>query len=373
MVHPAATQPGLPDWGPEIIRPFTGAKTRTDRRGQVVRRNLCLIKGHQRTSTDLQRSHAQLQSVVRIARGKSLLNAKQGSFLPAALLLAACLVTGRCQTGTAQEMFVYRPTSADDLGYPPLVPPREEFAKDSVSDSLETASADLTWSQRFTQLARGRIQLEGGYSYLRGSTGDSGWTQHALPDTLLRVGLTDRWEIRLGWPGYVSSDSDDPAISSGFTGTLDPNIGVLYDLWGQRGWLPQTAILAAVPVPLEGNPFALNSLQPLTELMYSWETGQRTAITGRSGFAILQAAGDNYTQFQQSLCFDVILSERLGGFVSWDMLTNQGIRNDTSQHMGGGGLSFLLTERLSISWRSAFGLNSTAPDFLNNIRFAYRF
>lgn len=28
---------------------------------------------------------------------------------------------------------------------------------------------------------------------------------------------------------------------------------------------------------------------------------------------------------------------------------------------------------LAISWRSAVGLNSAAPDFLNDIRFAYRF
>jgi len=78
-------------------------------------------------------------------------------------------------------------------------------------------------------------------------------------------------------------------------------------------------------------------------------------------------------QFQQSLSFDVIVTERLGAFVSWDMLADHGSWNDTSRHMAGGGLSFLLTKRLAISWRSAVGLNAAAPDFLNDIRFAYRF
>jgi hypothetical protein len=55
------------------------------------------------------------------------------------------------------------------------------------------------------------------------------------------------------------------------------------------------------------------------------------------------------------------------------MLADHGSWNDASQHMAGGGLSFLLTERLAISWRSAVGLNSAGPDFLNDIRFAYRF
>jgi hypothetical protein len=294
--------------------------------------------------------------------------AKQGK-LAAVVVVMAWLVTVHCPPGVAEDTFGRRPAMVGDFAYEPLVPPGDEFANDTTWGSPENKSADLTWTQRITRLVRGRTQLEGGYSYLRGSD----WTQHALPDMLLRFGLTDRLELRLGWPGFVSSDSDDPAIGSGFTGTLDPNVGFLYDLWGQNGWLPQTAVLATVPVPLEGNPFALNSLQPLTELMYSWETSDRTTVTGRSGFALFEAAGDNYIQFQQSFSFDVILTERLGVFVSWDMLANHGSWNDTSQHMAGGGLSFLLTERLAISWRSSVGLNSAAPDFLNDIRFAYRF
>jgi hypothetical protein len=299
-------------------------------------------------------------------------NAKQKAFI-AALFLAVWFVTVRCPTSVAQDAIGHLPTAGGDFAYQPPVAPVGEYADDTTWDSPGAKAANLTWTQRVARVARGRTQLEGGYSYLRGSAGGSDWTQHAIPDMLLRFGLTDRLELRLGWPGYVSSDSDDPAVGSGFTGTLDPNVGLLYDLWGQRGLLPQTAVLAAVPIPLEGNPFALNSLQPLTEVMYSWQTSDRTAITGRSGFAIFDAAGDNYTQFQQSLSLDVILTERLGAFVSWDMLADHGSWNDTSQHMGGGGLSFLLTERLAISWRSAVGLNSAAPDFLNDIRFAYRF
>ena len=177
----------------------------------------------------------------------------------------------------------------------------------------------------------------------------------------------------MGWPGYVSNAADDPDFGEQYSGTLDPNVGLVFDLWRQRGMLPQAAVLAAVPVRLEGNPFASNSLQPLTELMYAWQTTDRMAITGRSGFAIFDATGDNYTQFQQSVSLDVILTERLGAFVSWEMLANHGSWNDTSQHMAGGGLLFLLTERFAVSWRSAVGLNSAAPDFLNDIRFAYRF
>ena len=299
-------------------------------------------------------------------------NAKQGAFI-AAVLLTARFFTFHCPTSIAQDTLWRLPAVGGDFAYQPLAASDNEFADDTAWAPPEAKSTDLTWTQRIARLARGRTQLEGGYSFLRGSAGGGDATQHAFPDLLLRFGLTNRLELRLGWPGYVSSDTNDPTFGGRFSGTLDPNVGLVYDLWGQRGVLPQTAVLAAVPVPLEGNSFALNSLQPLTELMYAWETSDRTAITGRSGFAIFDAAGDNYIQFQQSLSLDVILTERLGTFVFWDMLTDHGSWNDISQHMAGGGLSFLLTEQLAISWRSAVGLNSAAPDFLNDIRFAYRF
>lgn len=299
-------------------------------------------------------------------------NANQRTVV-AAIVLATWIVTACCPPGVAQDTLGYPSAASGDIAYQPLSAFGEEFDRDITSDPPESESTDLTWTQRIARLARGRTQLEGGYSYLRGSAGGGKGTQHAFPDLLLRFGLTDRLELRVGWPGYVASDIDDPAFGGRFHGTLDPNIGLAYDLWEQRGMLPQTAVLAAVPVPLEGNPFALDSLQPLTELMYSWQTSDRTAITGRSGFAIFDAGGDNYSQFQQSLSLDVILTERLGTFASWDMLADHGSWNDTSQHMAGGGLTFLLTESLAISWRSAVGLNSAAPDFLNDIRFAYRF
>jgi hypothetical protein len=298
--------------------------------------------------------------------------AKRGILVAEVVLLAWFFAFG-CPRCVAQELLGDVPVPGADFPHQPLDTLDDEFALATDWNPPESKTTGPIWMERITGLARGRTQLEGGYSFLGDSAAGSQWTQHAFPDLLLRFGLTDRFELRLGWPGYVRSHSGDPALGGWFGGTTDPNVGLAYDLWGQRGVLPQTAVLAALPVPLEGNPFALNSLQPLTELMYAWQTSDRTAVTGRSGFAVLKSGGERYTQFQQSLSFDVILTERLGALMVWDMLADQGSWNNHRQHMAGGGLSFLLTERLVLSWRSAIGLNSAAPDFLHVLRFAYRF
>ena len=55
------------------------------------------------------------------------------------------------------------------------------------------------------------------------------------------------------------------------------------------------------------------------------------------------------------------------------MLVDHGSADDGAQHMLGGGFSYLLTERLQITWQAGPGLNEAAPDFLTDVRFAYRF
>jgi hypothetical protein len=196
-------------------------------------------------------------------------------------------------------------------------------------------------------------------------------TQHVVPDLLLRFGLNDRLEVRLGWPGYVATEYDGPAGSS--HDTLEPNVGLMLDLWSQRGILPQTAVLAAVPITLEGNPFALEGLQPLSQLLYRWHLTDRFTLDGATGVALFDVEGDHFVQLQQTATLDCALTGRFGAFAEWEMLVDHGSAADGSQHMLGGGIWCLLTERLQVTWQAGSGLNGPAPDFLADVRFAYRF
>lgn len=228
--------------------------------------------------------------------------------------------------------------------------------------------------ERVNNLARGRTQLEGGYVFLCDSRDGVRTVQHAVPDLLVRFGLTDRLEIRLGWPGYVATEYAGPlASNSSRHETLEPNIGFMFDLWPQRGLVPQTAVLAAAPITLEGNPFALHGLQPLAQLLYRWQLTDRLALGGTTGMALFDVEGDEYTQLQQTCSLDTVLTGRLSTFGEWEMLVDHASANDGSQHMLGGGFSCLLTERLQLIWRAAGGANRRAPDFLTDVRFTFRF
>lgn len=226
---------------------------------------------------------------------------------------------------------------------------------------------------RITSLTRGRVQIEGGYSFVSDTIAGSNATQHTVPDLLLRIGLTQRLEVRLGWPGWVSTNYDGSLSASSSTDTLEPNVGFMYDLWGQNGWVPQTAVLAAVPITLEGNSFSMSGLQPLSQMLYCWYLTDRITAGGATGVALFRVSGDNFVQWQQSLNLDYLLTDRLGAFAEWEVLIDSGSDDDGAGHLLGGGFSLLYTDNLQVSWRAGLGLNERAPDFLTDIRFAYRF
>jgi len=89
--------------------------------------------------------------------------------------------------------------------------------------------------------------------------------------------------------------------------------------------------------------------------------------------ALFNVEGDKFTQFQQSLSWDLAVTERFGLFASWEMLADHGSFQDMRQHVANSGFSYLLNEHLVVSWQAGVGLNEAAPDFITNVRFAYRF
>ena len=247
------------------------------------------------------------------------------------------------------------------------------LAATAHAQQITAPLAENSWNDRMTGIFAGRVQLEGGYTFLSDRSADTRITQHAVPDLLLRYGLTERLELRLGWPGFVSTEYDGPLAPPSFNDTLKPNVGFMWDVSNQNGWFPQTALLAAVPITLQGNPFALNSLQPLSQVLYCWYVSDRMSLGGTTGVALFHEFGDHFVQLQQTASVDYLWSDRLITFTQWEMLVDHGSADDGSQHLLSTGLSFLWTDHLQTTWRFGVGLNERAPNFLTGIRFALRF
>lgn len=268
---------------------------------------------------------------------------------PMRLLPVLCLLAFACSSATGQELVFDEPIAP--------APVTERF--------------DL--ADRITSVTRGRAQLEGGYVFVHDRIGDTTVDQHILPDMLLRIGLTERLELRIGWPGYVSTCYGDALGSDTTSDTLNPNVGFMLDLFPQEGWRPQTALLAAIPITLDGNPLTMDGMQPLAEVLYCWYPRERWTVGGSTGFGLIEQAGDHYLQLEQAVNVDYLLAPRLGTFLEWSVLVDHGSADDGTQHLLSFGTSFLWTDSFQVSWRAGLGLNQRAPDVLTGVRFALRF
>ncbi len=274
-------------------------------------------------------------------------------------------------------------TQAEDLEYaaPSLFTeqamhgnsPASQVRPRSAGRQEEAYPQQLGIAQRISSITQGRVQLEGGYIFTYDRVRDVSVAEHAIPDLLLRIGLTERLELRIGWPGYRSVDYGGAWGDLSYEETLDPNVGFMFDLWEQRGLRPQTAFSAALPIALEDDPLVFDSLQPAAQILYLWYLDDRWSIGGTTGLGIFEESGDRYAQFQQSLGADCLLTDWFGGFVQWTALVDHRSEEDGSQHLLSGGLSALWTERFQSTLEIGVGLNERAPDFLTALRFAFRF
>jgi len=296
------------------------------------------------------------------------------SRLKQSLLAGIALATLAAAAADAQNYWPHRLQPELRAGTPyPEGPTRLDTRFEAFGPGEPPAVERFSPADRFLAALEGRCQIEGGYSFSYDTPGDSHATQHVVPDLLLRYGLTDHFEIRLGWPGLVSTNYDGSLADRSDDDVLAPTVGFMLDLWPQNGWRPQTAVLASVPIDFSGDLFTMNSFQPLSELLYLWEINDRLVVGGSTGFALFHVEGDHFIELQQTLSLDRLLTDRLIGFLEWEMLVDHGSADDGAEHLLGGGVSFLITDHVQATWRAGVGLNERAPDFVTGIRFAYRF
>lgn len=297
--------------------------------------------------------------------------------------LAAC-VPSWGQVGTQTGSYFARPGNLEaDLAQAPppgdqtssVVPASWDESSWLLEKKTDSSQPELRpgFMGRLMDLARGRVMIEGGYAYVTDSSTGTTITEHVVPDLLMRIGVTERIEVRIGWPGASFVEQDGPLGSSSTTTTLDPNVGFMMDLWSQRGWLPQTAVLGSIPITMGGNSFAMNSLQPVSAFLYQWTLTDRLSVGGDSGLAFYRDDGDHYLQWQQSVDADYLLTDRVGVFSEWQVLADDGSESDATRHLLSIGASWLCTDRLQITWRAGVGLNDPAPDFLTDVRFGFLF
>ena len=239
-------------------------------------------------------------------------------------------------------------------------------------DPLEADRPDFTESPSTVGL--GRLQIEGGWTYLHDRSAGIDANLHSLPELLLRYGVTERIEFRLSWLGYLNYRDRD--IQTGeiysFDGSSDLWIGCKLQITDESGWQPRSALIASVKAPIGVSEWTSHGSDTILNYNYGWGITDKLSLAGSTGTWWTQFEGDHYAVMHQSAVVGLGITERLGCYLEWFGLFFHGTDDVRPDHYLDGGFTYLVTEDFQLDWRLGVGLNESADDLFTGIGFAVR-
>lgn len=209
----------------------------------------------------------------------------------------------------------------------------------------------------------GRVQLEMGYTFTSGE----GVREHDLGELLLRVGVGERLELRLGGPS-AAFDSERDA-----SGCTDASVGVKMRLVDGEGSSPALSVIAQTTVPLHDADFGGGEPKPEVKVLWSMDLPRGLSLAGNVNFAARVAEdGGRYFEPAASVSLGIPVADRVGAYVEYFAFVPAG-GGSAAGHYVNGGLTFLATPDLQFDVRVGTGLNEDADDFFAGVGMAVRF
>ena len=227
------------------------------------------------------------------------------------------------------------------------VPPVEDLVSDRP-DATESALA----------VPAGTWQLEAGVSWEESGDGET----LQVPASLLRGGLTERLELRLGWDGWLRHEAEGGET---LEGAGDAELGLKLELLAEGRGRPALALLAATSLPVGEGGLTSHRADPSLLLALARDFGDRVGLGVNAGVAWQteeDALGDRHTSAagRYSVAAGFALGDRLGAFV--EVFGEQPIDAGDGQASVDGGFTWLVRPLLQIDLAGGVGIHGPAPD-----------
>jgi hypothetical protein len=300
--------------------------------------------------------------------------------------IAACWLALTSPLGSAQEP------------YPPITPPverqagtpletlesftgerREPVERPESGDEIETDRDSFTPAT--TTAGRRRLIVESAYSFLN----NRGFKEsHSFPELILRYGLTDRVELRLGWNADIGGSGND--ISSAGAGSegdesrrgrIEREYSLAYGakirLTGQSRWVPQSALIVQGFTPTGGSAGTPNASRLIATYVAGWQFPNRWKFDTAMRYGYASESGDHFNQWSPSAVLRVPLGEKWSTHAEYFGIVTTGRERNSTLHFVSTGMHYLVTPDLEIGVRVGWGLNDPSARFFANAGFGWRF
>lgn len=253
-----------------------------------------------------------------------------------------------------------------------------------------------TFTRSTRTVPRGAVQYEGGYVFENfqepglvfrthvfpgsllsegGSAGSAthrGFRANVFPGSLFRVGLTDRFELRVLWTSATFDETTGGLSRSGY-GSTDLGLASKVRLGDQQAWLPETSAIVGLTVPTGAVAFTNGQAEFHFNYLYRWELGRAWWIAGSTGVRTQTAVDDHYLFFHQSVVLEKWLTESFQVFIEYFGLYFDGYIDDRPENYAHTGIRYRPTKNLQLDWHFGNGLHANALDYFTGAGLAIRF
>lgn len=235
-----------------------------------------------------------------------------------------------------------------------------------LDDPLITDRPDFTEST--DTVPRRNLQLEGGFTLTRVGDDES----RSLGELLLRIGLGDRLELRVGAGSHSWIDGPG-GEASGFE---DPSLGIKLRLFQENVEMlppsrPAVALLLGTSIPVGDDELTSDEWIPEAKLALAWTLTERLGVATNLNWAYPPGFDDQFHQFSGSLSGAYSFTDRIGGYLEYfGFLEEQ--EDGPSTHYLNTGVTYLISNDLQVDLRYGRGLNDPDPDDFVGIGAAVR-
>lgn len=221
-------------------------------------------------------------------------------------------------------------------------------------------------------VARSYTISEAAYSFIDNRIGPE---SHSFPELLVRHGLTDRFELRLGWnyeAGGSGTVTGNEVGGEDLEAEEDSRVlyGFKYQTSYQAGWIPESSFILQCYTPTSG-PSSQTTLA--AGQVVGWTFGNGWTWNSAIRYGTGYDEGDFLNQWAPSTVLKIPLGERLNVHAEYFGIMTTHAAQNTGNHFSSIGGHVLITPDLEFGVRVGFGLTDDSPRFFNNVGFGWRF
>jgi len=214
---------------------------------------------------------------------------------------------------------------------------------------------------------RGSVQLELGWTMTQDQENGVRFESNEAPGTLLRIGLSDWVELRIGWVGLVNREVRVGGSTFSADGAGDGELAAKIYLRPERGSAPEVALLVGTSVPVGDDQFTSDRYDPSIRLLFSHSLGDHLDLGYNLGLAWGTDFGDEnerstLSSYLYTIALGIGLSERLGAFVEFFGEIPASASGGPA-HSFDGGLTYLVRDNLQLDLAAGLGLSDAADDW----------